>query len=366
MPTDKDSRSAGPEGMSIAALRTLRLALGTSASLWFSQAVGWPLSFIAPIFTMFLLALPTPAPSFKMGASLVVVLTGSMYAGALLLLPALTYQPVLGLLLVVLSLFWSFYFTATGGSQLIGSFATIGIALTTAIGSISIDAVLLLANGLALGALVGIVFVWLAHLAMPDRRAVDAPPPGAIPPPPAANLSPAQARWSALRSLLIVFPVAFWFLLSPASAANMPVMLKVAAMGQQAASEDARRAARSLVISTVVGGIGAIIGWQVLSIAPTLTLYALVIALGGLLAGPRIFKGRGMHADAETWSYAYLTMIVILAPAVMDSVGGGPAGAKFLDRLMMFAGTAVYAVIAIYVTDAFRPRRHQRAQPDRG
>ena len=357
MPTETSQAAVMASGKSIASLRTLRLALGTSASLWFSQAIGWPLSFIAPVITMFLLALPMPAPTIKSGTKLVVVLTGSMYAGALLLLPALTYQPAVGLLLLLLSLFWTFYFTAKGGSPLLGTFATIGIALTTAVGSVSIDAVLILAKGLGFAALVGIIFVWLAHLVMPDSRAIDAPAPGAVPQAGAPPPDLLRARWSAVRSLVIVFPIALWFLLSPASTAYVPVMLKVAAMGQQAATEDARRAARSLVISTVVGGIGAIIGWQVLGIAPTLTIYTLVIALGGLLAGPRIFKGQGMHADAETWSYAYLTMIVILAPAVMDSIGGAPAGAKFVDRLIMFLGTAIYAVVAVYVTDAFRPRR---------
>ena len=58
-------------------------------------------------------------------------------------------------------------------------------------------------------------------------------------------------------------------------------------------------------------------------------------------------RATALSADGATWSYAYLTMIVILAPAVMDGIGGGPAGAKFLDRLIMFFGTAIYAVVAV-------------------
>jgi len=50
-------------------------------------------------------------------------------------------------------------------------------------------------------------------------------------------------------------------------------------------------------------------------------------------------------------------MLVILAPAVMDSVGGGSAGIKFWQRLVMFGGTTLYAVIAVYVVDAFQPRK---------
>jgi hypothetical protein len=73
--------------------------------------------------------------------------------------------------------------------------------------------------------------------------------------------------------------------------------------------------------------------------------------------GPRIFADHGMHPQAATWSYAFLTMIVILAPAVMDSAAGGPAGMKFWERLVMFAGTTIYAVGTVYIFDAFTAAR---------
>ena len=340
--------------MTIAQLRILRLAIGTSLSLWVSQLFSWPLSFVAPVITMFLLALPLPVLKPKGAIAFVLVMLGSLYAGALLL-PAITYYPAVGLLLLVLALFWSFYFTALGGSQILGTFATLGIAMATAIGSTSIDAVFMLANALTFSTAVGIVFVWIAHAILPDYKAIDAPPPGPAGKPPAKEVDLAEARWSAFRSLLIVFPVALWFLLSPSSSAYLPVMIKVASMGQQATNDDTRNAARSLVMSTLIGGAGAVIAWQVLAIVPTLTMYTLLIAMAALIFGPRIFKGPGMHPDGATWSYAFLTMIVILAPAVMDSIAGGPAAAKSFDRLIMFVGTAFYAVIAVYVTDAIRP-----------
>jgi hypothetical protein len=120
-------------------------------------------------------------------------------------------------------------------------------------------------------------------------------------------------------------------------------------------NEGARLAGRSLLASTVIGGIGAIIGWQLLRVSPTLSMYTLVIALGALVMGPRIFQGRAMHPQAGTWSYGYLTMIVILAPAVMDSTGGTSANVAFWSRLLMFALATLYGVIAVYVVDAFRP-----------
>jgi hypothetical protein len=340
--------------MEIAHVRILRLATGTSLSMWVSQAVGWDLSFIAPVMTLFILALPLPALTLAMGIKFLAAMTLSMYA-SLLLLPWLLDYQLVGLLLLVLALFWSFYFTAKGGSPVLGTFITVGIALSTAVGSVSVDATLMLIRGLLMNAVIGILFVWIAHALVPDSMAGGFPAPDK--PQDGARPDLAEARWSAFRSLVIVFPIAFWFMLSGASTSYVPVMIKVASMGQQATNEGARLAGRSLIMSTIIGGIGAIIGWNVLSVVPELMMYALLVALGALIFGPRIFQGKGMHPDAGTWSYGYLTMIVILAPAVMDTTSGSSADVAFWMRLFMFAMATLYGVAAVYVVDAFRPAR---------
>ena len=158
--------------------------------------------------------------------------------------------------------------------------------------------------------------------------------------------------------------IALFLLLSSSSAAYIAVMIKVASMGQQATNEDTRAAARSLLMSTIIGGAGAIIGWEVLSIAPVLTLYTLIIGLAGLVIGPRIFQGAAMHPQAGTWSYGYVTMLVLLAPAVMDGIGGNTASIKFWDRIIMFAAATLYAVAAVYIVDALRVSlRNNRRDP---
>lgn len=340
--------------MDIAHVRILRLAAGTASSMWLSQAIGWDMSFIAPVITLLILGLPFPAPKLKSGIMFAAALTLSMCAG-LLLLPSLLNYPMVGLLLLILALFWSFYYTATGGSKLLGTFVTVGIALSTAVGSVSVDATFMLIASISTNAVIGIVFVWIAHVLVPDSlaQADDSPQAAKPSPPPKPDI--AEARWSAFRSLLIVFPLTLWFMLSSASTSYVAVMIKAASMGQQATMEDARLAGRSLIMSTIIGGIGAIIGWNVLRIVPTLSMYALIIALGALVMGPRIFQGRAMHPQAGTWSYGFLTMIVILAPAVMDSAGGTSAGAAFWSRLLMFALTTLYGVGAVFVVEAFRP-----------
>ena len=48
-------------------------------------------------------------------------------------------------------------------------------------------------------------------------------------------------------------------------------------------------------------------------------------------------------------------MLVILAPAVLDSPISSSAGTAFWSRLFLFVGIAVYGTIAVAVFDAFWP-----------
>lgn len=359
MPTSAVPAAAVSSGASIANTRILRLAFGTALCLWISQAVGWTISFIAPVITLFLLAMPMPQPKPRFFLLVVVALTVSVY-GSFVFLPFLLHHELVGLLLLSLVLFHAFYFTAKGGSPVVGTLVTMGLALTAAVGTVSVDALLGVAGGLVIGAVVGALVALVSHLAIPEEP----PPATSAPADDGANTTNtpdlAQARHSAMRSLAVVFPILFWFLLSGASASNLAVMIKVSAMGQEVSQQSTRAAAKSLIFSTLAGGLAAIIAWHALSVWPSLTLYVLLVALAGLYFGRRIFVHQGLHKDADTWSYAFLTMIVVLAPAVLDSNFGDAANARFYDRLFMFGWATLYAVVAVYVFDAFRGRSDDR------
>ena len=356
-----DTKAPAGLGMNIASVRILRLALATALSMLFSQIINWPMSFLAPVFTMFILALPLPALSLKKGVMFVLVLVVCAYAG-LLLLPFILNQRMVGIGLLTLALFHSFYFTARGGSPVLGAFATMGLAITTSIGTVSIDAVLGVLQGLSIGAIVGVGFVWIGHAILPDSSAhAEKAQPAAVKPEP-NKPDPATARRSAWRSLLIVMPVIIWFLMSSASASYAAVMIKVATMGQQAGLDQTRQAGRSLLYSTLIGGVGAIIGWQVLSVWPSLLMYTLLIGLCGLIIGPRVFAGQGMHKNGATWSYGFLTMIVVLAPAVLDGQVGSSADAAFWSRLNMFVLATLYAIGAVFIFDTLWPSKQEDAE----
>jgi hypothetical protein len=338
------------------------MALGTALSMGFSQIVNWPLSFVAAIFTLLVLSLPLPAPTFKSGMKFVLALVIPAYA-AMLLLPLIYHARWSGVLLVTLALFGSFYYSARGGSPLMGMFMTMGLTLVVTVGSVSVDTNVMMVNGLAVGAAVGIFFVVVAHVLLPDLPA----PKGTGPqkkPAPAPKPGLERSRRNAFRSLAVVLPLVIVFLFLSSSTSYVVIMIKVASMGQQANVEASRSMGREQIESTIWGGIGAIIAFWVMSIYSSLLLFCLIVALSCLIYGKRIFKNAGMHPKAGMWSYALMTMLILVTPAVINTQETGDAGAAFWLRLALFIIIAVYGTISVAIFDAFWPENKLKASPD--
>lgn len=352
MPTDSVAAITLPESSRhpLAARRIIRLALGTALCLCFSQMVNWSLSFVAPILTLMILGLPLPPLGLKKGIGFVVAMMLPMLVG-MALLPFLMHARWAGILLVGLGLFYSFHYTAKGGSPVMGTFMTIGLTLVVTIGSVSPPLMIVLVQSIAVCAVVAIAFVWLAHLLIPDPP-LDPSHPVMKPPPPVAH-SPREAVRRSVRSMFVVFPLALLFMFMSGSPSYTVVMIKCASLGQQATSDESRKMGRSLLESTFWGGVGAIIGWYALSLWPSLVFYTLIIMLAGLLFGRGIFKGPAVGPKFSMWSYAFLTMIVILAPAVLDSPVSNSAESAFWIRLGLIALVAVYGTITVAIFDAF-------------
>ncbi|MDX1380584.1 MAG: DUF2955 domain-containing protein, partial [Xanthomonadales bacterium] len=200
MPTEAMASAAVAGRHPLAARRILRLALGTTLCLWVSQVWSYPLSFVAPVLTFMLLAVPLPVPGFKQGIGFVVALLVPMLFG-MLLLPVLDVARWAGVLLVALLLYYTFLFTARGGSPVLGNFMTIGLTLTVTIGSVNPDVLARLVQSLGVSALLGVAFVWVAHALMPDPPRDPAAP---VPKPPSApKPDAAEARRRALRAWLV-------------------------------------------------------------------------------------------------------------------------------------------------------------------
>ncbi len=334
----------------IASRRILRLALGSSLCMAFSQVVDWPLSFLAPVFTILFLSLPIPAPSLKAAIGFAGILVGSVLASHLLV-PFIDHAAMAGVLLIGLALFLSFYFTAMGGNALVGTFITVALTLLVGVGSVDIDIFLALTKGLAVGSFFGFLFVWVGHAFLPDypsKPQISEEPKKASPVKPDRK----EALRNAFRAFTLVFPIALLLLSLNTSASYAAAMIKVAQMGQQATLDNSREMGRNLIESTIWGGLGGVVIWIILNIWPSLLMYTLLICLAALVYGPKIFQGKGMHPKGAMWQYALITLIIIIAPTVGSMASGDSAADRFWFRNLLFLGFSIYGYLAVIAFNA--------------
>jgi hypothetical protein len=104
-----------------------------------------------------------------------------------------------------------------------------------------------------------------------------------------------------------------------------------------------------------MGDVGAIVAWTVLEACPALAMYTLLRRLAGLLYGSGTFKGEGMHPKGGMWTYAFLTMSIVLAPTVGGAASGQGASEGFWFRQGYFLTLALHSSFAVAAFDAFWP-----------
>jgi hypothetical protein len=345
------------EARTIAEQRILRLAVGTSVTLFISQALGWNQGYIAAVLAATLLAVPMPAPGLKTGLTFLVVLASVLILG-LLMVPMLDTMALAGLLLLILLFFHLFLFGARGGSPVLVTLAITGLAVVPVVGVLSQAVAIAVIHGLLKSGVLAVAMLWIAHALFPDPPLAGA---GGPPAPPRPTID--KPVRLAARSTLVTLPVIVWILATGATSA-IGLALKVASMGQQAGAEDSRQAGRALLLSTLIGGLAAIAIWLVLRVWPSLLLYSLSVLLCGLLLGPRIFAGPALAPAGPVWSYGYVTMLIIIGPVVMDS--GDAAGARFVDRLLLFLFATLYSVATVWFFDHLIRERRARGGRARG
>lgn len=353
MPTSSRGLTAGA---SAATIRSIRFAVGTALAVLIANAFAWPLSFIMPLFVAMILTTPLPPLGLAGSAKLVVAIVASLGFG-LMLFPLVQNQPLAGVLILFLALYGVAYAGAKGAPAMIVTLLTMGITVMPVAAMTSLDLAILVLVGIGVGTVVATLVIALAHFLIPDPSG-----PPIVPPPPPSRPD-AEARRLAIRATVITYPILLFMLASPAALSYIPVLIKTAQMAQQATEEDSRTFGRGQMLSTAIGGLLAVVFWHVLKVWPSLTLYTLITLLMCLYCSSKIFRGPAVAPTAQVWSYAVVTMLLLIGPAVGDTQFGDGAGTAFVERLILFGVAVLYGAVAIYVYDKLTGARERRGDP---
>lgn len=332
------------------AQRALRLASGVALSLAISYAMGLELSFIAPIFALFLLAKLNSPLSFKAGLGLTLVVMLTTGSG-LLLIPLLRYAPFSGVLLVGLCLFLAFRHGLRGGNGLITTFLVVGLTMISAAGTAEFALALKVISALAQGLLLAVLILPICHLLFPEAA-------GAKAPPAAPAMSEEESSWIALRAALVVMPAYLLALIDPSS--YMAIVLKSVGLGQQSCTATVRDAARELIGSTLLGGLMAMLFWWALGLFVDLWMFFLWMLLFALLMARKLYGFSPTRFSPGFWLNSLVTMIILLGLSVQDSANGKDVYTAFLVRMALFIAISLYAWLMVYLLDQYRQRRYIR------
>lgn len=328
--------------------RGLRLALGASAAFSLALLIGWPLATFSAVFVALFLQAPAAMPArafWGLFQQAVVFLVASW-----LIASALSSYPVPLLLAVAMAVAISFRWGSTGAGKLSVVLALIAALMVPNLVIVSQELTWLLVIWLPLNLCVAwlwtVFMFWLF-------------PPGAMPAPAAAGANgtrPDPGRL-VLRMSLVTIPFAMLFFLSGSGMLITLFFVAILSMQLAAARGAGPTVAKGMLKANVIGGIAAIIAYEVTVIAPLMPVAMLAMTLGAVTLARWLVSDRADSALAGT---ALSTMIIVFGGAI--SPLSGDADVKMIDRLWQISFALAFVLLAYVIVDRFFPL-HRKDTP---
>jgi hypothetical protein len=329
--------SLEPARLDLRSLRVVRYAVGSTLAMAVALGFDWQLSFLTPVLALGFFASTAPRPTLRAGMSFVATVALACLAGLLLswtLLPyPFVYLPFAGLIL-----FRLFYAKAAGAPPLLITWLLIAILVIPMIAMQSPALANLIARGIVVGALATIGLVWLMHGLLPDPAdacVASAPAPATT----ASTPSSEAAFRTALTSTIVVFPVLAVFYTLQWSGALL-ILVFVALLSLQPGFAKNFKGGLALIIGNSIGGVAAIIVYELLVIVPEFPFMLLLTLLAGLLLGAKVFS---RTPTAPLYGMAFSTLLLVIGQTTSAS---GEAEAKVYTRVAQIMLAAVYVVFA--------------------
>jgi len=345
MPTEDAATGAGASSPAstetIRARAILRLSLGVTLAMAVAQGIGWPMAQMAPLLTALFLISARHAPTLAVGAKFVLVIVAALLLGLLIAVYLVPY-PITCVLVVVLLQFRIFYAAAGGASPFVVTIALIAVTLLPLLGQTTPGLAETVAEGLVHAAIVAILVQWVAFALVPPSAAALKRAGGGT-----AALVPASARLeSAMRATAVVGPLTVAFMVFNW---NAPVVLIFAALlGQQPGTRAGIKGALGLVIANVLGGIAAIVVYNLLVAVPSYAFLLVVTGLSALLFGGPIYAA---DAKAPLFRSAFTTMLILTGSSV--ATFGQEADTSFYERLWQVMLAGLYIAGAFHLFETF-------------
>lgn len=325
-------------------IRALRYAVGVTLATALAFGIAWPLSFLFPVLSAVLLALPLPKLTLRQGLrnmrdTLFAFGVGFIFSQFILPFPII-YVPLLAL-----ALFHTYYHLNRGGSFWLVLMLLICLLLMPMLAGLN--------EGLAIGVISGLVgsswlticLLWLAHYIVPDA-------PGGPAMPKAPGFQPVYswpAAELALKSTVVVLPIAIVFIANNWTS-QILVMVFAAIFTLSPNLDKGKEAGMNSIKSTLIGGGVAFLVYWALVAVPEYHFLVLLMFLISLGFGAAINSGK---AIAKYLPSAMVAMIILVNSSLAE---GADFSENFVQRILFISMASIYVVTALKVLNAFWPQ----------
>jgi hypothetical protein len=334
--------AAAPPSFEQSQRRSIRFACGVTFALVFIQLVPWPLALLTPALVNLLLQDAKPMPPVKALRTIGAALAG-VFSGFLLSL-VLSPYPVILILTLGLVLYLIYFFVLTTGEHFI-------IVVGLLIGVTLIPVLLGFAPELAYIAAGGIMLSIVAAFLIAAVAFALIPPPEKVPQDHHHAATEFDVSGTAANLAVVVGSMLAAFLYLGLTDVLVLVYTALFAMSVSTAGST-QMSLQYLKGNVLYGGLGMIIVFEVLVMAPFLPLMIFLVFLAIYFFAGNIFSHK---ETAGAWSSGSYGFILLLSGAlVSDKV---VASAKVFDRVSQMAAAAIYVTFAFAVLEYLRARR---------
>lgn len=319
-------------------IRSIRFMLGVTIAIAFAFGFNWPLSFITPLFVTKFLGSRSAKLPFKALIGILLVSAAAFVAGIIVTRFLLPF-PIVFILMMTLILFAVSYWGYSGANDFVITMLLVGFTLIPLLALIHQEVATIVTVSFLFSCMMSLVITMVMHELVPDK--------------PDVTIDKKKEKFQitntitrfqlAALSTIIIMPVVLFFFYF--SLSNLILILVfVAILAQKPDLLIGLQGTKALLVGNSLGGICAIVMYNVLTIAPTFAFLVLIFALTSAYFGRLIFSPSPL---SPLFAMAFTTVIVLIANA---SSSEGGAGQEFYIRILQIGGACGYVVFATYIS----------------
>lgn len=346
MSSDTAAASHGDVDRAVEGARraALRLAFGVTACFAAVEALDWDATFLAPLLAANMLVKQPRPPSLSQGLAVIMLI--ALSTGAVLALTAMVIsKPAALILALTLLLYLSFYAHWRGAPDLVTLLLQLSAVTLPTIAVLSPAGAGTFAATLISAGVVALIAVWVAHAAFPAPAATaDATPAASA----RRAAEPTMAARHALLDTVVLLPALAWFVLDATQVAIV-VLIVIVTLLRLHDRQQGQRAALGLILGNLIGGVAAVIVYNLVILNSTLLFF-----IAACLAASLMFAARIATAGdrAPVYAIALATFILLLGLGMTPLPGG--SGEAFINRLLNVLLASAYAIGGLALVERWR------------